>query len=1053
MQRYPVAIKGREGVFLKDDFSVPEIHFKYLSINHFPIVGKIPTKTPLRNKRDVDPQIMMSNHFNGFSLDDSYGLPVPNQEASYKSLAKYAKPIVGLSDQVVIDFNMAWSWTFRHFSPFMSNSVILSVDDAFARFDWSTSSGKLFNFYGSSKREVIEKFPEFREWVERDWDELMSETWTTVANNSLKEEIRPKSKIDDNSIRTFTSMAMDTTCHGTRLFADMNEKFYTTYLQHSSAVGLSPYGGDWDRLFRYLSRFSYGFALDQSQYDSSLRCYMMWECARLRWKLFAIEFRTPENLLRLLHYYRNLINTLISTLHGVLVLKKGGNPSGSVNTITDNTLILYSLLAFAWIQIMRTHSEFFSYEMFEAHTSKALVGDDNTFTVSDVCIPYFNARSIIAAWSALGITTTTDSLEPRPVKELDFLSAHFLERDGIMLPFYDRRKMQKSLLYIKKKNMSPPCTLERVCGLLSIGWCDEVFRHQCRKHISFLLMTYGSVLSNDPEWCRALTQIKTDDEYGILFTGYIPFSWQQSFVQETQERFIKPEIKTIEQMSVAKVHRADQFIKKNFLDKGLMTPGGWAWVRQALDPFHDEVVDPVGFPDGLNGSTTVTCIKLTNNIVSNQGAVANWDCHISTLPWMYNTPMDPNSLYTPAANNPGTLPVSPVTGAAFNRGTVNVDGYAVGAAIGFQGWTQANTILTQQINPIAFPSDARVVGIALEVYNTTAPLYRQGTIMPYRLPHESNAVSTYNLTNTATPPATLACAASAFEMQPLPNSGAGIMALQGSLQWNAEEGAYVVVPMYSNQNPMTAAEYVGNYFYDANTGTFGRYWAVGVIPTTTIPALFSFPLQQNIPYHTCGLYLQGLSPQTTLTLVTHIYVERMPNPYITTEQDFCRLAKKAQDFDPMALHIYSEAVRRLPVACKVKDNALGDWFLDTVSEIASLAAPALSMVFPEFAPFIMGGSKLIGAGAKSFKTYRKETKKLKKAKKQVKKENGISVPNASGQLVTLNNKPMRLPQGPKEYIEVKSGMTPGKFIGPRRQGLASNFRGPVQQNQRRVRRR
>ena len=143
---------------------------------------------------------------------------------------------------------------------------------------------------------------------------------------------------------------------------------------------MSPYGGNWDRLYRKLNVFDNGYALDESEYDSSLRSYMMWGCARLRWKMLRAEDRTPANLQRIKVYYRNLINSLVVTAEGVLVFKLTGNPSGSVNTINDNTLILYALLAYAWI---RTCGPNPNYSEYENNTAKILVGDDNTWTVSD----------------------------------------------------------------------------------------------------------------------------------------------------------------------------------------------------------------------------------------------------------------------------------------------------------------------------------------------------------------------------------------------------------------------------------------------------------------------------------------------------------------------------------------------------------------------------------------------------------------------------------------------------------------------------------------------
>jgi len=487
----------------------------------------------------MDPQLKCFMDEKKIDLLPGWGLPKPNQGAAYKSLAKYGKDILPMTDQDVQDMNQAWYWVERQFGPIMQNSRIISVEEAIDHLDMSTSTGGPFNIHYPTKKEMFEKDPEIVQWLKNDWEVLASDPeWTCICTNSLKEEMRPQEKLDENSIRTFTAMANDSTVHGTRLFVDMNEKMYDSHLTTASAVGLSPLKGSWNRLYHKLKRFSKGFALDESQYDSSLRCYMMWGCAQFRWKMLRQEDQTRANLQRCRTFYRNLVNTLILTPEGLLVFKKTGNPSGSVNTISDNTLILYALMAYAWIKTSRK-TEMEGYESFEAETSKALVGDDNTWTVSDRACEFYNATTVIAVWKTLGITTTTDSMEPRIPEDLDFLSAKTVFLDGIAVPLYDRAKMMNSLLYAPKKNITPATTLERTAGMLLIGWTDIPFRKFCREVIDWLMEKYEPVLYDDPRWTLAKCQVQTDATYYALFTGRRVPMRPQSL--ETVERLIKPD--------------------------------------------------------------------------------------------------------------------------------------------------------------------------------------------------------------------------------------------------------------------------------------------------------------------------------------------------------------------------------------------------------------------------------------------------------------------------------------------------------------------------------
>jgi len=472
---------------------------------------------------------------NMIEMSPDWGLPTPNQEAAYKSLSKYAKDVLPMSEEQVKAMNMAWEWTAQHFGPYMGGARVRTVQEVIPELDKDTSSGYPFNAFFAKKKDLFEGCPEIVQWLETDWENLLDEHYTFMFTNSLKEEIRPEEKTKMNKIRTFTAGAVDGTVHGNRLFADMNEKMNASHLQSSSGVGMSPLKGNWDRLYRKLNMFRKGYALDESEYDSSLRSYMMWGCAKLRWEMLREEDRTPENLKRIKNYYRNLVNSLVITPEGVIVLKLGGNPSGSVNTINDNTLILYTLLAYAWIMNCGENP---SQLEFELNTAKVLVGDDNTWTVSDWAHEFFNARTVIATWNKIGVTTTTDDLEPRSAKDLDFLSAKTIFYLGQAIPVYDRSKLMTSLLFAETKKQSPAFTLLRAAALLSVGWSDTQFRKFCREFIAWLIENFDEVCNQDSDWIQAKCGILSDERLAKLFLGD-EILYQQSLEPDIDQFFME----------------------------------------------------------------------------------------------------------------------------------------------------------------------------------------------------------------------------------------------------------------------------------------------------------------------------------------------------------------------------------------------------------------------------------------------------------------------------------------------------------------------------------
>ena len=536
-ERYPSKFKEKDGApVFKETIYTSEFHDKYLSENYFPLVMQVNTFPRYKNKREMDPQVKMFLDETNTELKDDWGLPKPNPEAAFISMAKYAKDVLPMTEEQVRAMNKAWSWTERQFGPYMGDSSIRNLDEAKLTIDMTTSSGFPWNVHYPKKIDLWENFPEIDEWLEQDWINLaVDDNWTTVWKSSLKEELRTKEKIARNSIRTFTASAVDATVHGNRLFGDMNDKMNKAFLNTASCIGMSPLLGNWNRLYRKLNVFKHGYALDEKEYDSSLRVFLMWGCAQFRWKMLKKDDKTEENRKRIKTFYRNLINSLILTPDGILVMKLTGNPSGSPNTVNDNTLILYTIMSYAWI--INNPDKESTYTDFELCTAKALVGDDNTWTVSDTAHEFYNAKTVIATWATLGITTTTDSIEPRIAEDLDFLSAHTVFLRNMAVPTYERAKLMTSLLYAKSEHLTPAKTMERLGGLTINGWTDLPMRKFCRDFYRWLIYKYDKTCAEDPDWITAKAGILNDYMLEKLYLGESIALNQQGY-SETKERLI-----------------------------------------------------------------------------------------------------------------------------------------------------------------------------------------------------------------------------------------------------------------------------------------------------------------------------------------------------------------------------------------------------------------------------------------------------------------------------------------------------------------------------------
>ena len=492
-----------------------------LDAKFFNFICKYPKFTLMKNKKRRDPIIEEVQMAQDFVMNTEYGLPKPNLKASYISLNKYGKvqPIV---DERAATF--AYCCMCKHFGVYMSDSKVLTKEDAMREMDKTTSPGFPWNEIGSTKNEILEAIPEqFHEFVDKVWDHyLLQDDYWFIFVNSLKEEIRPTEKIKLNKIRTFTASPMEAVVVGYRLFGDMNNKFYDSHLKTASVVGLCPFRGGWDSLYQKLknhpkTKNPIAYELDESEYDSSL-FQQIFDCiVRFRWNCLRDQDKTPENYKRVCNYYKNLVNSVIITADGNIVQKSTGNPSGSVNTISDNTLALYWLLAYAWYLL--ASEELRTYEDFDESVILALQGDDNTWTVDEITNLFYNAKTVSAIFSSVGVTTTSPSYEPRRLEEVEFLSSSFSKKIAGMC-IYDLcpEKLVESLKWTKHPG-DATMTLVRVLAIMRVTWPDREMRKLCKTIANYIIEKYDPILMFDSEWKLAKAQYLPDEEYRMFYCG------------------------------------------------------------------------------------------------------------------------------------------------------------------------------------------------------------------------------------------------------------------------------------------------------------------------------------------------------------------------------------------------------------------------------------------------------------------------------------------------------------------------------------------------------
>lgn len=399
---------------------------------------------------------------------------------------------------------------------------------------------------------------------------------------------------------------------------------------------------------------------------------------------------------------------------------------------------------------------------------------------------------------------------------------------------------------------------------------------------------------------------------------------------------------------------------------------------------HDKPLQELcGWPDVESSASIVRNVKQSLQISKPAGlAAGNWSFVVHTLPalglnreWAPQNGLSSASVFYTRKITYGNQLNTVASPLPQNMGHVLITFYSdVGA--GTDPYRPSDSLgINAQVMDLddTYLSDpCRMLGSGVEVTNTTAELYRQGTITVCRVPQGRGRAMTYQeaVTNSViTTPRLTNVDLSPAELWPRNLSDA--MLIAGSRQWAAAEGAYVVEAFLGQENSPYIAQPGGLWLPDndyvtnqtifnnseAYTPAYNYNNTFGAIAPSTAPVL--------VPVHSATIIASGLSEQSTFTLNWNCLVESFPD---CGDPSICVLAKPSCQYDPVALRLLSEGLGTMPVGCPASDNPGGEWFASLISSIADTIAAPLGFI-PEVGPALSLAAKGVGALAGNYGKY------------------------------------------------------------------------------------
>lgn len=462
-----------------------------------------------------------------------------------------------------------------------------------------------------------------------------------------------------------------------------------------------------------------------------------------------------------------------------------------------------------------------------------------------------------------------------------------------------------------------------------------------------------------------------------------------------------------------------------------MTADGETWLKRALDPFHDYELGLTGYPDRDASKTVTQEVRYTYDLAKPPVTAAipagNWDAHIffSPIQMVSNNAQSMSGLQRqtrqifgftganyPAGATIDNIDVAQPAVSGSTAATVDIfDTFTVqSGAPNFRGIpngslplsTLGSWLTTALGAPLAVKSGRRrLIAAGIEIHNTTAEIYKQGTLTAYTVPQkfERRQFMTHilnplgnNASGAATPyindPTNSPSEGQDvgpkeyFTCSMPPSSAAEAMAYSGTRQWEASKGAYVVARLHED-NPLRECE-SGYFAFIAGdkpnypltssvAGTVGDYRDFlghrthSVLGSSAGTGSFYFAQEaarrfECLAADSCGIWLNGLSETSTFRLEIRLTFETAPN-YADPQSTLTYMARRSPDYDPCALELYQRAAEQLPVAVPVSMNPAGEWFQMVYSAIKS-ALPTVIAGARAIAPLLLqsGVPQLEAAG-------------------------------------------------------------------------------------------
>lgn len=846
------------------------------------------------------------------------------------------------------------------------NDAVLSEEELVSYIDYSKSGG-----YTSTFNNIFTKGDLVKDKAYRSSDSHLCPE-KTIPYTSVATKIEPKTirEIMEDKIRLFFVGDYALVKEQIRFGKRSSEKLKNFKW---SAYGFNPYSGGVHDLATELLKKRVRFYYDVSGWDKFIPLMKH----LFKWVKDKTIDQVPEGLMKRFLWAMEWSTKFMCVLYdGDVVLKEYGNASGSGTTTRDNILMHVVLAAmFLTEAYFLKNGTLPSFDLLSQQIVR-LFGDDSVFAV-DIEFSYVLEnmdsedgflRSFFRRFG-MKLKFLKGGID-YDIEQMEFLGFRFKHIYGYYFPYYDPERLACSFINTNDKKDTLEAYVSKCFTLTMMSFATE----KCDLFLSAYAQLLKSIkTSSSPEIQSYVNMGPLNKKVLLEFYSGREVSFEDFVFNSRLEA--EAENNT---MSAKK----EKFLTKLW-QSGYLTADGKLWFDIATDPFGDYQREYAGYPDQQIGSSIVSRVQQQMTIKKPAGlGSGNWSCMICTFPWT-NDFKDGGAVL-----NNSFFDLMDFKGNCIKRNFAGAPAYSqqlfpvtvffalddapIGPFSSNAGYNKGMGVPSNFTN-----GNHRVVAWGLEVTDTTADIYKQGSCTVFKQNANATDPMTGMYIGTITsfdknkdrelPQKILQRGStevtavndinnfSVFSYQTVPcppKNLAEANLLPGTRTWAAKEGAYLVMTMNSPENPAKQPDSTQPFILNTDTVVQGSQTETAIpciAPANYYPGfinnwpgisenLISQPDQyyDMVPYHQSGAYFTGLNDLTSLVITVNWYIEKLPGRSDTT---LSVLARPSAQYDPFALMLYDHALRYMPVGVPVRENGFGTWFNDVINQISQYVTP------------------------------------------------------------------------------------------------------------------